>query len=73
MPDLFSDPERITIIGLLLAIIISGVRKDWVFGWTYHEMRGRAERFEDLALKTLGLAERMTAIVEGVKDKGRAG
>lgn len=72
MPELWSNPERLTIIGLLVTILVSGIRRDWVFGWTYAEMARRAERFEDLALKTLGLAERMTDIVERARSEGRS-
>lgn len=72
MPELLSNPERLTVIGLLLMALITGIRQDWVFGWTYLEMRKRAERFEELALKTLGLAERMTDIVERSKAEGRS-
>lgn len=71
MPELWADPERLTIIGLLVTVLVSGLRRDWVFGWAYMEMRARAERFEELALKTLGLAERMTDIVEGAKSERR--
>jgi hypothetical protein len=71
MPPEWTDPERLTVIGLLVIVIVSGMRRDWVWGWTYQEMRARAERFEELALKTLGLAERMTDIAERVGKDGR--
>lgn len=37
------DPNQTTIVGLLLALGAAGLKKLWVFGWTY------ADKVKDLA------------------------
>jgi hypothetical protein len=61
MPGL--NPEQLTIVGLLLAILVGGVRRDWVFGWTYREMADDLTEdrnyWRSMALRTLGVAEKV--------------
>ena len=30
MPPEWTDPERLTVIGLLVIVIVSGMRRDWL-------------------------------------------
>jgi hypothetical protein len=58
--------SRAGIIGLLLIIILSGARGDWVFGWVYRSLLNELERcrhdrdkWRDLALSSTGIAEEL--------------
>lgn len=74
MPDWLSSPEKITLVGLLFGIIWAGIQRWWVFGWAYDRETARADRFEALALKTIGLAEQMTDLVQAAgKQRSQGG
>lgn len=54
-------PERITIVGLLLALGAAGVRRMWVFGWIYaakvddlEDMTKDRDFWRDVALRAMG-------------------
>lgn len=51
-------PEQITIIGLLLAIGGAGLKKLWVFGWTYADVVKDRDFWRDTALKSMGHTDR---------------
>jgi hypothetical protein len=63
------DPQQLTIAGILIAIGLAGVRKDWVFGWVYRakvesdqqsllEMTSDRDFWRDIALKSMGHTEK---------------
>jgi predicted nucleotidyltransferase len=56
-------------VALLLIILWTGARGKWVYGRTYEEMRRRAERYEDLALRAVGAAEGGTELAKRLADE----
>lgn len=50
-------PEQYTIVGLLIAIGISGAAGKWVFGWVYKAMVEDRNFWRRRYLRALGLAE----------------
>lgn len=45
-------------MGLLLAIIVAGWRRWWVFGWQYDALAKDRDQWKNLALEGTDLAER---------------
>jgi hypothetical protein len=41
----------------LILIVVSGAKKAWVFGWTYQDLQTDRDRWQQLALKNLKIAE----------------
>ena len=54
---------------MLLAIGWAGYKQFWVFGWAYVEQKQRADRFEELALRSLHIATRVTDVVASDRAK----
>lgn len=55
------DPQQITVISVLVGLGLAGLRKMWVFGWTYTdketdlaEMTKDRDFWRDTALKAMG-------------------
>lgn len=55
------DPQQVTIIALLFALGAAGLKKLWVFGWTYaekvrdlYDMTVDRNFWRDIALKSMG-------------------
>ena len=48
------------VLGLLLAIIIAGARRWWVFGWQYEAMRAERDQWKALAMRSRDLARLAT-------------
>ena len=68
-------PEQISIIGLLFAIGAAGLKKLWVFGWTYSEkdedltdMTKDRDFWRDTALASLTHVDKL---VEGDAQKAK--
>ena len=64
-------PEQVSIVGLVLAIGAAGLRKLWVFGWTYQDKVDELAKAEtdivfwrDLALSGTTLALKGTELAE---------
>jgi hypothetical protein len=47
------------IAGLILAAIILGWRRYWVFGWKYEEVVRERDAWREIALRSLGVAEQL--------------
>lgn len=65
--DVFSITEAISamgVTGLLVLIIIGGMKRWWVFGWIYREKNDECEKWKDLALRTLSTSEDIADAVE---------
>lgn len=54
---------------LLLAIGYAGYRRFWVWGWSYDEQKQRADKFEELAFRSLHIATRVTDVVASDRAK----
>lgn len=44
-------------VGLLVLILIGGLRRWWVPGWAYDEMRHDRDQWKTIALRTLQVSE----------------
>ena len=69
--------SKADVVGILVFIIVSGMKKVWVFGWIYiqtmhdlEEMRSERDEWKELAWNNSGLAERAITIV---KTKAKIG
>lgn len=65
--DVFSITEALSamgVTGLLVLIIIGGMKRWWVFGWIYREKHDECERWKDLALRSLSVSEDIADVVE---------
>ena len=51
------NPERLTLLSLLVVIIYTGSKKVWVWGYQLLEADARATRWEQIALKALKVGE----------------
>lgn len=58
------DPEALTtflrdagVIGVLVIIIVGGIKKLWVWGWQYREMEKDRDFWRDTALRALNISE----------------
>lgn len=58
------DPEALTtflrdagVIGVLVIIIVGGIKKLWVWGWQYREMERDRDFWRDTALRALNISE----------------
>lgn len=49
---------------LALAVLVSGWKKMWVFGWQFKELEKEKNEWKHMALKGTAVAERVTSIVE---------
>jgi len=56
------DPTQVTIVGLLLAIGAAGLKRLWVFGWTYSEAAADRDFWRDTALKAMGHTDAALAV-----------
>lgn len=70
------NPEQVTIIGLLIALGVAGLKKLWVFGWIYSDQVKRCEEitkdrdwWRDIALKAMGNTESALEVTK-VETKG---
>jgi hypothetical protein len=53
------------IAGLILAAIILGWRRYWVFGWKYEEVVKERDAWREIALRSLGVAEQLLSRLSG--------
>jgi hypothetical protein len=58
--NLLNLASRGGVIGLLLAIIIGGIRKWWVFGWQYDALIKDRDEWKKLALNGASTAEEIS-------------
>lgn len=49
--------DKVGVVALLIFILFSGMKRWWVFGWTYKEERERSQEWRDLALTGTRIAE----------------
>ena len=53
------------IAGLILAAILLGWRRYWVFGWKYEEVVKERDAWREIALRSLGVAEQLLSRLSG--------
>ena len=60
------------IIGVLVIVLFGGIKKWWVFGWQYTELKDRHAKlgeerdgWKELALRSANLAESMQELARG--------
>lgn len=49
------------VVGLLVVLFVGGLRKWWVFGWSYTEALAREQEWKTLALTGTKIAEKVVA------------
>lgn len=62
------DPEQLTIVALLLAIGGAGLKRLWVFGWTYEAKAKESDFWRDLYLKGVQITDKALAVAEKKSD-----
>jgi hypothetical protein len=50
---------------LILAAVILGWRRYWVFGWKYEEVVRERDAWREIALRSLGVAEQLLSRLSG--------
>ena len=72
MPDVATLSELIQtggVVSLLLTFIVGGIRRWWVWGWQYDDLRKSHDEWKTIALAGSNLSRRAVEIVErGVSD-----
>jgi hypothetical protein len=60
------------IIGILVIILFTGIKRMWVFGWQYNELKERYAKlveekdgWKDLAMRSANLAESIQELARG--------
>lgn len=68
---MITDPQQLTVLGVLLAIGAAGLKKLWVWGWTYQEkvdevveMTKDRNFWRDTALKAMGHTDKALEVAE---------
>jgi len=56
--------QRAGVIGLLVLILVSGARRGWVWGYQLQEMQIDRDRWRDLALRSMGQANRSMDVAQ---------
>lgn len=71
------EAQQITVAALLLAIGGAGLKKLWVWGWTYAdrladiaELKKDRDFWRDTALKALGHVDKALEVVQGRQSGG---
>lgn len=67
----FADPERLTIIALLLFFLGGFKTGSWVMGREYQVERQRGDKYEAIVLRLVGVAESL--LQERHSDERRRG
>jgi hypothetical protein len=65
--------QRAGILGLLVFILVSGARKVWVWGFQLEEMRVDRDRWRDIALRSMGHANRSVDVAQNSMDVAKRG
>lgn len=64
-------PEQVAAVaGILGAVIVSGIKKVWVWGWTYNSVVEDRDFWRTTALKSMGHADKAIDIAAGSKGDG---
>jgi hypothetical protein len=77
------DPQQVTVLGLVLAIGMAGLKKVWVWGWTYAEKvaelveqlaetKKDRDFWRDIALRSMGHTDRALDVA-GIPRTGSDG
>jgi len=68
------DPDQVTIVGILTALGVAGLRRMWVFGWTYADkvkdlvdMTEDRNFWRDTALQSMGHTDKALVVAERKK------
>jgi hypothetical protein len=61
--ELASYVNDLGLVGLLLIIIVTGIRQIWVFGWVYVSVVKERDEWKRIALESYHLLEKTTDIV----------
>lgn len=62
MPEAISILDLIAkggIIGLLVVILVGGMRQWWVFGWQYRQVLGERDEFKKALVDSLEVARKV--------------
>lgn len=57
------------LIGLLLVILIGGVKQWWVFGWAYRDKVREVEEWKTIALHGVSAAEQTMSLAEALSRR----
>ncbi len=58
------------VVGLLVLILAGGMRRWWVWGWTYDDIVAERDTWKDLALSGTSLAERAVNLADTHRRSG---
>jgi hypothetical protein len=64
VPPDWSDPDRITVIALLLGAFLLGMKKKWVWGWAYDAMESDRDYWKGRALDLLLTSKEAVSVAE---------
>jgi hypothetical protein len=67
--DFITAAKDFGIAGFLILILVGGYRKWWVWGWLYEQKSKEAERWQDLALSSTSLAERVADLADNPRRR----
>jgi hypothetical protein len=61
------SPEQvIAVAGIIGAVVGAGIRRAWVWGWTYTEMRDDRDFWRSTALTAMGHTDKAIDVVDKV-------
>lgn len=66
---LFTGPFALLLF--LLALIWTGVKRMWVFGWQFEDMKADRDRYRSIAERGVGAAEDSVAVTAEVAKRSR--
>lgn len=64
---LFTGPFALLLF--LLTVIWTGIRRFWVFGWQFEDMRVDRDRYRDMALRGVGAAEKSVEVTQELAER----
>jgi hypothetical protein len=62
-------PQRLTLIGAMLIVIVAGYKRLWVWGWQYDEMTKDRDFWRTAAIKGTYMTERTVQLAETAADR----
>lgn len=69
LPQIGQWANTLTVAGVLLAIIVAGYKRLWVWGWQYSEVQKDRDFWREAALHGKYMTERTVQLAETVADK----
>lgn len=61
-----TSEQVVVLAGIIGAVIGAGIRRAWVWGWTYTEMRAERDFWRDTALQAMGHTDKAIDVADKV-------